>query len=66
MPISDKAESRVSPMLFVGQVLITVQLKTCKLKICSFQKEHHKQKGGCPDTLDTPLGSAPATTMYQN
>jgi len=29
-----------------------VQLKTCKLKICSFQKRHRNQKGGCPDTLD--------------
>jgi len=25
------------------------------LKICSFQKGHPNQKGGCPDTLDTPL-----------
>ena len=34
-----------------------VQLKTCKLKICSNQKGHCNQKGGRPDTLDPPLST---------
>jgi len=74
MPIGDKAESRVSPRLFLRQVLIlrkkendlsASQLTTgiVNWKYVLFKKGHRNQKGGCPDTLDTPPGSAPVGVM---
>ena len=40
-----------------------VQLTTCSVKTCSFQKGHPNQMGGCPDTLVTPL-DPPLDCLY--
>ena len=40
----------------ISGVDFDVQLKTTyKLQICCLKKGHRNQRGGCPDTLDTPV-----------